>query len=591
MMLRLCPIVAGFISLSAASIGVSQAAQLQAVAARSNAVTDYNSAANSRDAVAATSPKASGPSDPGSVDSTEEIGGGGVHGSEADEYLKRAEGHFNSGRQFYFQGNLTGARKEFDTAVDVLLAAPDSLPNRSRVERRLDEICDLIYRFDVEKLGAGKRGEDEVAAFDQAPIDEISHMTFPVDANLASKLQTELNQTSSGIPLELSDPVLGFVHYFSTEKGRRILLAGLRRSGRYRPLIERIFSEEGLPLDLVYLAQAESGFLPRAVSYKSAVGMWQFTAPAGFDYNLAHNAAFDERLDPEKATRAAARYLKALYIRYGDWYLAMAAYNCGPGGVDKAVERTGYADYWELLKRNVLPRETAAYVPIIVAMTIMAKNPKDYGLEDVAMDAPVDYDSIQLSASTNLNLIADATLQPLSTIRDLNPSLLTMVAPSGFQVHLPKDTSQSAQSALESVPAMNRQAWRLHHVESGDTLAAIAKSYHVTPERIVEVNNQSDTLEAGDTLMIPAAYHADTTRANQLQKRGRVVQSRGRLTQSSTTAARAGASRNVASKGVASMQTHSGTTLQHGARLAASRRVPTQILHRKAALHTAGLQR
>jgi membrane-bound lytic murein transglycosylase D len=329
-------------------------------------------------------------------------------------------------------------------------------------------------------------------------------------------------------------------------------------------LIERIFNEEGLPLDLVYLAQAESGFLPRAVSYKSAVGMWQFTAPAGFDYDLAHTKAYDERLDPEKATRAAAHYLKALYARYGDWYLAMAAYNCGPGVIDRAVERTGYADYWELAKRNVLPRETAAYVPIIVAITIMAKNPKDYGIEDVVMDSPVEYDSISLSAPTNLNLIADATMQPISVIRDLNPSLLTMVAPSGFQVHLPKDTSESAQAALESVPAANRQAWRLHHVTTGDTLATIARSYHVTPERIVQVNNQSDTLEAGDTLMIPAVYVAPPKPSRRSAVHGRET---------------------------AKTQAHHGAAIQSRTRVTAARHVPPRILHRKAAVHTAGLQR
>jgi membrane-bound lytic murein transglycosylase D len=587
MMLRLRPIVAEIFLLSATTIGVSHAALGQALShpatTVSESVTD-SSVTNS-------SPVSGGPADDDpfhSADASEgSLPSSGVQSVAAGECLKNSESHFNAGRQLYFQGDTAGARKEFDQAVDVLLAAPDSLPDRSRIERRLDEMSDLIYRFDVEKLGAGKHPEEEVAAFDQAPIDEISHMTFGIDPSLASKLQTELNQTSSGIPLELSDPVLGFVHYFSTEKGRRILISGLQRSGRYRPLIERIFNEEGVPQDLLYLAQAESGFLPRAVSYKSAVGMWQFTAPAGFDYDLARSKTYDERLDPEKATRAAAHYLKVLYARYGDWYLAMAAYNCGPGVVDRAVERTGYADYWELAKRNVLPRETAAYVPIIVAITIMAKNPKDYGVEDVVMESPIEYDSISLTAPTNLNLIADAALQPLSVIRDLNPSLLTMVAPSGFQVHLPKDTSQSASAKLESVPAANRQAWRLHRVESGDTLAAIAKSYHVAPERIVEVNNQSDTLEAGDTLMIPAVYVAPA-----ISQRRTVAHARGsRSTTQTAGSTKNNLSRNVASQEGSKTQTHRGPVKQPATGVAASRRVPTQILHRKAAVHTASLQR
>jgi membrane-bound lytic murein transglycosylase D len=335
-------------------------------------------------------------------------------------------------------------------------------------------------------------------------------MTFPVDEAMAAKLKSELNRTPSAIPLELSDPVLSFVHYFSTERGRSILLSGLRRSGRYRPLIQKIFAEEGLPEELIYLAQAESGFLPRAISHKQAVGMWQFIAGTGANYDLDRTSTFDERFDPEKATRAAARYLKDLYARYGDWYLAMAAYNCGAGAVDRAVERTGYADYWELLKRHALPKETASYVPIIVAITIMAKNPLDYGLESVDLDSPVEYDSIQVSAPTNLNLVADATMQPVSVIRELNPSLLKQVAPAGFLLHVPKGMSEATQASLAIVPPANRNAWRLHHVEAGDTLTTVAKTYHLTANSIAAVNKDTSALEKGNVLLIPAAWHEES---------------------------------------------------------------------------------
>lgn len=488
------------------------------------------------------------------------------HSKEADDRLARSDSHLNAGRQLYFKGDLTGARREFDAAVDALLGASESLPDYRRIERRLDEICDLIYRFDVEKLGAGKK-QDDTVAFDKAPIDEISHTTFPVDPKLAPKLESELTQTSSGIPLDLTDPVLSYVHFFSTDRGRSILLAGLRRSGRYQPLIQRIFAEEGVPQDLIYLAQAESGFLPRAISYKKAVGMWQFIAGTGATYDLVHTSTFDERFDPEKATRAAAKYLKDLYARYGDWYLAMAAYNCGAGAVDRAIERTGYADYWELLKRRALPKETASYVPIIVAMTIMEKNPKDYGLENIELDPPVEFDTIQLTANTNLNLIADATMQPLSVIRDLNPALLKTIAPSGFAVHVPKGSGQAAQLALATVPAENRQAWRLHHVEAGDTLAAIAKSYHLAPERIIQVNRGADSLEAGDVLLIPAVYH---------EERPAYIRAHSTRTKARPSAR---------------LQTHSKTPARQASHITASRHVSSQVLHRKAAIRTASLTR
>jgi len=326
-------------------------------------------------------------------------------------------------------------------------------------------------------------------------------------------------------------------------------------------------TEEGVPQELIYVAQAESGFLPRAVSNKKAVGMWQFIAGTGALYNLVRTSTSDDRLDPEKATRAAARHLKELYARYGDWYLAIAAYDCGAGAVDRAVERTGYADYWELLKRHALPKETASYVPIIIAMTIMAKNPNDYGLESVQLDTPVEYDSIQLSAPTNLNLVADATMQPLSEIQDLNPSLLRLVAPSGFQVHVPKGSADRVEAALESVPAANRQAWRLHHVQAGDTLQTIARTYHLPAERIVAVNHATDSLEFGDVLLIPAVFHEPAP-----TRHGRSWKSRGRI----------GVSAALRSNGAASGHPSGG-----GATL---RRVPPQLLHRKAALRTAALE-
>jgi membrane-bound lytic murein transglycosylase D len=497
------------------------------------------------------------------------VDGQASHTAEGDARIAKADLHFNDGRRMYFEGDLAGARKEFDAAVDVLLGAPENLADHRRLERRLEEICDLVYRFDVEKLGSGK-GQEEAVVFDKAPIDEVSHMTFPVDPNLANRLKSELNQTSSGIPLELADPVLSYVHYFSSERGRKILLSGIQRSGRYREMILRVLREEGVPEDLIYLAQAESGFLPRAVSNKNAVGMWQFIAGTGSVYQLNRTAVYDERLDPEKATRAAARFLRDLYSRYGDWYLAIAAYNCGAGAVDRAVERTGYADYWELLKRHALPRETSNYVPIILAMTIIGKNPQDYGLDNIQLENAVDYDTIQLTAPTNLNLIADATMQPISVVRDLNPALLRTVAPVGFEVHVPKGASDVVQAALESVPAGNRQAWRLHHVLAGDTLSTIAKNYHVTPDSISSVNPAADSIAQGDVLLIPAVYHEETP-----ARRSVVARTTRHGLLSASTRSRA----------------HGVTASAHTSHVAASHHVSAQALHRKAALHTASLQR
>ncbi len=485
------------------------------------------------------------------------------HSAETDSRLKRADQYLVLGKQLYFRRDLEGARRQFNLAVDALLNAPENLPDHRRLERKLDEISDLIYRFDVENLGAGQTSE--ALAFDQAPIDQISDVSFPVDQSLLPKVNSELQQTASAIPLELSDPVLSYIHYFSTDYGRRVLLDGFRRAGRYKPMIQRILAEESAPQELIYLAQAESGFLPRAISTAHAVGMWQFIAGTGQLYDLNRTSSIDERFDPEKATRAAARFLKGLYQRYGDWYLAMAAYNCGPGNVDRAVERTGYADYWQLLKLHALPKETSNYVPIILAMTIMAKNPTDYGLDKIEEDDPMDYDTVRLETSTNLALVADAMQQPLSFVHDLNPALLNNLAPSGYNLRVPKGTAEGVLAALQTVPASNRNAWRLHHVAAGETLAAIARQYHLQAERIMAVNNGADSLDAGETLVIPAVYHEPSTPAKSRSRHSVKGQSRINTLAASSVAA-------------------------HRSSKTASRIAPT-ALHRRAAVRTASLSR
>jgi membrane-bound lytic murein transglycosylase D len=479
-----------------------------------------------------------------------------IHSAEADQRIQRSDQHLNAGKQLYFKGDLSGARREFDASIDALLNAPEDLPDRRRIEAQLDRITDLVYRFDIEKLGAGETNS-EAAAFDQAPIDQISGMTFPVDQSLLPKVDFELKQTASAIPLELTDPVLSYIHYFSSDRGRKVLLAGFQRAGRYKPMIQRILAEEGVPQELIYLAEAESGFLPRAVSWAHAVGMWQFIPGTGQLYDLTRTNKIDERFDPPKATRAAARMLKDLYQRYGDWYLAMAAYNCGPLNVDRAVERTGYADYWELLKLHALPKETSNYVPIIVAMTIMAKNPKDYGLEDIQEDPPIQYEDMKVNVATNIQLIADAAEQPVSVVRDLNPALLGNIAPAGTEIHMPLGTAQTTLAALESVPSSNRESWRLHHVVAGDTLQAIAHEYNTSAGRILEVNQGADSLDAGDVLLIPAVYHPPARQIRRTVRR--------KLTSSHASSRRA-SSHNVR-----------------------SRNVSPSVLHRRAAVRTASL--
>ncbi len=427
---------------------------------------------------------------------------------EVDGRIVRAEDRMEAGRKLYQQGDLAGARREFDAAVDILLSTPENMPDRQKLERRLDQIVDRIYHYDLDKLGSGETQQEVV--YDKPPLGNILEMTFPTDPNLRPKVKEEIGATVSQLPLEENDAVLSYIHYFSTERGRKTLMAGLRHAGRYRPLIQRILDDEGVPQELIYLAQAESGFLPRARSYKKAVGMWQFVQFRGHEYGLNQTASSDDRMDPERATRAAARHLRDLYATFGDWYLAMAAYNCGPGCVDHAVQRTGFADFWELRDRHALPRDTQNYVPLILAITIMAKNPKDYNLDDLESDAPIEYDTIKVDSPTSLSLIADATEHPISEIQELNPALLKPLAPAGYQLRVPKGASPAVLMALEIIPPAHRANWRLHRVTSGETLAEIAKHYS-TPVAAISTVNQgmSELPEAGDLLIIPASYRSE----------------------------------------------------------------------------------
>ncbi|MDQ1471569.1 MAG: rane-bound lytic murein transglycosylase [Bryobacterales bacterium] len=425
--------------------------------------------------------------------------------SASDLLIQKAEDRFRNGRKFYQDQSFDQARSEFDTAIDLMLQASDSPTNRSLYESRLEDLVDSIHRYDLSSLGAAV--QQTVPQFDKAPLEDIVQMTFPVDPRIKEKVRTEIQTTSSALPLVMNDVVLGYINYFNG-RGHKTLEYGLARAGKYRPMISRILAEEGVPQELIHLAQAESGFLPRAVSRAAAGGMWQFVKFRGNQYGLTQTAHSDDRFDPEKATRAAARHLKDLYNEFGDWYLAIAAYNCGPGCVEKAVEHTGYADYWELRARHAIPAETTNYVPIILAMTIMAKNAPEYGLDQVVPDQPWQYDTVKLTAPTNLALISDLTDASIPELQQLNPSLLRGIAPQGFDLRIPHGMGEPTQAGLDLVPAERRCSSRMHRVEAGESLAAIARRFNSSASTIAAVNQIAVGSEPapGDKLLIPAVY-------------------------------------------------------------------------------------
>lgn len=422
----------------------------------------------------------------------------------SDLLIQQAEEKYRQGKQLLQSGDLIRARSEFDSAIDLMFRASDNPTNRQIFETKFEEMVESIHHLDLSGMGAAQAVPGP--RFDKAPLEDIVQMTFPVDPKIKDKVKSEMATTTSALPLVVNDTVLGYINYFSG-RGRRTIESGLERAGRYRPMISRIFAEEGVPQELIHLAQAESGFLPRAVSSAAAMGMWQFVKFRGNQYGLMQTPYSDDRLDPEKATRAAARHLRDLYSEFNDWYLAIAAYNCGPGTIERAVERTGYADFWELRARRVLPAETTNYVPIILAMTIMAKNAGEYGLDHLNPESPVEYDTVEINAPTHLALISDVTEAPLTQLQQLNPALFRSVAPSGYLLRVPKGNGTLVSSSLEMVPAERRASWRLHRIAPGEDIASIARRYSASPKALLSANNLSESAipVAGDRLVIPAA--------------------------------------------------------------------------------------
>jgi len=420
------------------------------------------------------------------------------------ELIARVEKEYQSGQDSYKAGNLDTAKKNFDTAVNLLLNASADLRADERLDRELDHVMEGINGLD---LLAVQESEGPQQKQEPAPIDEANELTPAADASVKAKAEAEVKSTRSDLPLMMTDQVAGFISFYSN-RGRGVLERALARSGRYDEMIRRILKQEGVPQDLIYLAQAESGFHPLAVSRVGARGMWQFMGSRAKGYGLQRNSWVDERQDPEKSTRAAAHHLKDLYAQFGDWYLAMAAYNSGPGRVQSAVKRTGYADFWELYRRNVLPKETRNYVPIILAVTIMAKNPEQYGLDDVNRDQPIPYDTVKIDYAIDLRLVAQCVNATPADLQDLNPSLLRLSTPKDreFELHVPAGTKKTFETAVAAIPADKRLWWRYHDVKSGDTLASLARTYHTTAKAISEANQlNDDSLDAQSRLVIPIA--------------------------------------------------------------------------------------
>jgi len=409
--------------------------------------------------------------------------------------IDQVETAYARGNADYQRGSLAEAKTEFDRAVDLMLSSGIDIKSTPALNDEFEKIVDQVNALEMEAL---KQGNGFVPKEELTPSEAASDITFASDPNLVAKATAELPTTKSDLPLMVNDYVATYINFFAnTQKGHNTLMHSFERSGHYKAMIQRILAEEGVPQDLIYLAVAESGFQPKAIDRRSrAGGMWQFMP--GPYYGLTRNAYVDERFDPEKSTRAYARYMKFLYSELGDWYLAMAAYDHGAGNIQHEVAKTGYADFWELYKRNELPRETANYVPEILAAIIIANHPDQYGFTDVTLDPPILTDTVTINYSIDLRLVSDLVGIPVDEIEALNPSLLRMVTPpnASFDLHLPAGTETLFDERVALIPEARRNSWRYHTVAAGDTLASVAAEYRVPASELAEVNQ----LAPGDSL-------------------------------------------------------------------------------------------
>jgi membrane-bound lytic murein transglycosylase D len=432
--------------------------------------------------------------------------------------IKQVEETYARGEADYHKGRLPEAKQEFDRAVDLMLANGIDIKNNAELQEEFDHIVDEVNALEMEAL---KLGNGFAPSEEETPAEVAQDVTFEVDPRIVAKATADLATTKSDLPLVVNDTVAGVINFFAnTKKGHNTLLHSFQRAGRYKAMIQRVMAEEGVPQDLIYLAVAESGFNPRAIGPRTrsggrAGGMWQFM-PRG-NYGLVRNSYVDERFDPEKSTRAYARYMKFIYDQLGDWYLSMAGYDWGAGNVQRAVQKTGYADFWELYKRNNLPKETKNYVPEILAAIIIANHPAQYGFDDVTLDPPVLTDTVTINYPVSLRLVSDLVGAPVDELTALNPSLLRTVTPpdASFDLHLPGGMAAVFEQRIAAIPESKRNAWRYHRVAAEDTLASVARAYHVTDADLAAANqlHARDSIEGLEALLVPAAPAAEPAHA------------------------------------------------------------------------------
>jgi membrane-bound lytic murein transglycosylase D len=417
--------------------------------------------------------------------------------------------HFEAGQAELQRGHLDSARLEFNKALDVLLQSTYGARSEPRIREHFDRLVERISATELTSLAQGDGFTEK--KYETASIDDLLALsTSPAEPSAATRqaVAEDLRSTDHDIAIPLNARVLSFVELF-TGRLRGFLQDGLGRSAKYLPMIQDVFRAEGLPLDLAYVPLVESAFKPDALSRAKAKGMWQFMRGTALENGLKHDWYIDERAEPEKATRAAAKYLKTLYSTFGDWHLALASYNGGPGRVQTAIKRSGgVRDFWKLSSsRRYLPRETRDYVPLILAAVIVARNPGQYGMEITpeSLGEPK-FETVTLPVAVDLRRVAEWVGTTVQAIQDLNPELrrwTTPVRSTNYELKVPEGTADIVRTKLADANDVTNLTW--HTVRSGETLLSIARKLKVSRADLAEANYLSikSRVTPGQQLIVP----------------------------------------------------------------------------------------
>ncbi len=466
---------------------------------------------------------------------------------EADKVEERINGIINRSDAYYHEGelelqnnNFEKAREKFDKSVEVILVSGINVRSYPKLQKYYNELTEKIYRLEVPSTTnvtpktsvpanvAGTSGSptekligNPVAdvpptekpragftdqTFEASPLDELAKLELTpqekveTEADISTpeaqasyrQIQIAVQNRSLGFQFVVHPRIQGFINYYQG-RGRVTMETGLNRSGQFTRMARRIFREEGVPENLVWLGQVESAWKPWARSWAAASGLWQFIPGTGARFGLRQNAYIDERHNYEKATRASAKYLKFLADRYnGNWELAMAGYNSGEGNVDSAIRRAGVSDFWAAYP--YLPNETRNYVPNILATILIANKPEYFGFGYVRPMPPLVYDRVRVPPSTSISLIANASDTSVDVIRYLNPDLRQYSTPPGeaYIVLVPAGKANEVVAILRRVPSANRNSAEIIRTSAGEDWNAVANRTGYTVEQLQAMNNGVD---------------------------------------------------------------------------------------------------